>query len=505
MTRRIERIRVAVEVPPMPSSKKPPKESLDHDAASRARLQKLVELLEEEVGEQTGEGATLEEENDAAVAVVKDMLWRREDTKLRGAVTTAAEVEVEGRRYSRLKQASSAAYYGKWGAHEIEEPLYREVGVHNGPTIKPIELRMGMVARHMTPDLARVMGELSADRSSREVERTMRTTDLVPPSRAFIEKRMKQMAGEIAEECDVLEQAARAATPVPAEVASVSCGLDRYSVRMSEAIDDEQEVAERAAPHRSEPYVRTPPPPRQYHYRKAWVGSATTYNAEGKALSTWHYSVEDEADPNALADRVAADVKLVLEAHPTISVHCIQDAAPELRAMPEALSRALPPTAAVRELVDFEHLAKYYLDKVVDTCEPDGDPHHMKSWYRGELLRDDAAIDRIWRNLREKAKRLAHQDTPARNAVAAALRYIRKRKQKMRYASFYKANLPIGSGATESTCWQIQRRVQRPGQSWEVAGLRGILAVRSLVLSERWDEAWKPYAAKHRKDVHVIN
>ena len=253
------------------------------------------------------------------------------------------------------------------------------------------------------------------------------------------------------------------------------------------------------------PYERTPPPPRSYHYRKAWVGSATTYDAAGAALQTWNYSVEADADPNALADRVAADVNRVLRTHPTIPVHCIQDAAPELRAMPEALDRALPSSTVVRELVDFEHLAKYYLDKVVDTCEPEGDPDHMKQWYRAELLRDDRAIDRISRNLREKAKRLDPEDTAACDAVTAALRYIRTRKEKMRYASLHQADLPIGSGATESTCWQMQRRVQRPGQSWETPGLRGILAVRALVISERWSEAWKPYAASHRKVVHCVH
>jgi hypothetical protein len=72
-------------------------------------------------------------------------------------------------------------------------------------------------------------------------------------------------------------------------------------------------------------------------------------------------------------------------------------------------------------------------------------------------------------------------------------------------SSLHQANLPIGSGATESTCWQMQRRVQRPGQSWETPGLRGILAVRALVISERWSEAWKPYAASHRKVVHCVN
>jgi hypothetical protein len=35
------------------------------------------------------------------------------------------------------------------GSHRIEEALYREVGVYNGPTIKPIELRVGF-NEHMT-------------------------------------------------------------------------------------------------------------------------------------------------------------------------------------------------------------------------------------------------------------------------------------------------------------------------------------------------------------------
>jgi hypothetical protein len=73
----------------------------------------------------------------------------------------------------------------------------------------------------------------------------------------------------------------------------------------------------------------------------------------------------------------------------------------------------------------------------------------------------------------------------------------------MRYAAHYAANLPIGSGATESTCWQMQQRVKLPGQSWE-AGLRGVLAMRGLALSERWVAAWQPYAARYRKEVRIL-
>jgi hypothetical protein len=454
-------------------------------------------MIDREVREMLGPDATFEQEQEAAAAVASDALWLRADERLREKVTTTDEVEVEGRRYHRLEQASSATYHSPWGSHHIEEALYREGGVHNGPTIKPIELRVGII-EHMTPDMARIVGELSADRSSRGVERTLRATRLVPPSRAFIAKHTTEMGIEIADQVSVLEEVARATEVVPVEVASVSTGLDRMSARMSELADP------MTAPPttRTEPYERTPPPPKEHHYRKAWVGSTSIYDAKGNELRTWRYAVEADADPTKLAERVAKDVAWILKARPGIPVHCVQDAAPELDRLPEALATVLPTNANVVEIVDLEHLMEY-LEAVVDTCEPEGDPHDWKGWYRSSLLQDDTAIDTIWRKLCALAKRLPGRGTDGRKAVAAALSYIRTRKAKMRYATHYKANLPIGSGATESTCWQMQQRVKLPGQSWDKPGLRGILAMRALVLSDRWSAAWQPYAATHRKEVRA--
>ena len=459
---------------------------------------RVAAMIDREVREMLGPDATFEEEQDAAAAVTSDALWLRADNRLHEKVTTADEVEMEGRRYHRLEQDSSATYHCPWGSHRIEEALYREVGVHNGPTIKPIELRVGII-EHMTPDMARIVGELSADRSSRGVERTLRATRLVPPSRAFLAKHTTEMGIEIADQVGELEQVAREAEEVPGDVASVSSGLDRMSVRMGEPAD----LDTACAPSRTEPYERTPPPPKEHHYRKAWVGSTSVYDPQGNELHTWRYAAEADADPVALASRVAADVAWIARAHPEVPVHCVQDAAPELDRLPEALARTLPKTTTVIQLVDFEHLMEY-LENIVDACEPEGDPHDWKGWYRSLLLRDDQAIDTIWRRLRDLAKRLPGRGTAARTAVAAALSYIRRRKSKMRYASHYAANLPIGSGATESTCWQMQQRVKLPGQSWDKPGLRGILAMRALVLSDRWSASWPAYAATHRKEVRAV-
>jgi hypothetical protein len=323
-----------------------------------------------------------------------------------------------------------------------------------------------------------------------------------PPSRAVLEKRIKLVAGEVAERAEELEAASRATAEIPAEVASVSCGLDRFAVRMAEPASEET-LDTRPPPRRTTPYTRAVPPPLEHHWRMAWVGTVSTYDSDGKELDTWCYSAEAGADPSTLARRAAEDVLCVLEVHPTAPVHVVQDGAPELRALPKTLADMLPASATVRTLIDFEHLAGY-LDDVVDACEPEGDPHNMKSWYRGELLRDDAAIDRIYRGLRDRAKQLPGRNTKARKAVAAALSYIRERKHHMRYASHHAANLTIGSGATEGTCWSMQQRVKRPAQSWGTPGVRGTLAVRALVKSERWHAAWQSYAANHRGIVRPL-
>jgi hypothetical protein len=332
-------------------------------------------------------------------------------------------------------------------------------------------------------------------------------TGHVPPGRAFLEKRGSKLAQSVAADAPSLEAAARAAETIPAQVASVSCGLDRMSVRVNEP------ASPQSAPRRkrTEPYVRSAPEPQEAHWRKAWAGSMSLYDREGKELRTLMYGAEATTDQNALAARVAADVLAIVAAHPGIKVHCVQDAAPELRAMPEALVRAMPTGTSFVELVDIEHLARDYLDEVVDACEPAGDPHDMKGWYRNELLRDDGAIERIWRKLRDLGKRLPIEHAQARSAVATALTYIRHRKDKMRYASHYAANLPIGSGATEGTCWQMQARVKRPGQSWQsveqpdqarrTPGLNGVMTTRGLVLSDRWDAAWDAHAANHQQDL----
>lgn len=463
-------------------------------------LQQLAKQVRDEVRRRHGSDLTFEQRRDAAASVMGDVLWVDEAQDLEELTSDDDEIDIEGVLYRRLEQSSSAVYYGRWGSHHVVESLYRQVGVHNGPTVKPLEYRVGMISRHMTPDLARIVGELSADSNSREVETILGAVGLVSPSRSFLEKRTTQMAGQMASEIECLEQEAREREPTPAEVASVSCGMDRMAIRMAEPADPETTPS----PQRTEPYQRTPPPPKDHNYRMAWVGSTTAYDKNGDPLHTWRYAVEANADSDEIAHRVTADTTWLVRQYPGIPVQCIQDGAPELVILPKMLTEKLPADTAVNQLVDFEHLMGY-LDKVVDACEPNGDPKDRKGQYRAQLLEDDGAIDRIWRKLQrlEGALPKTEATESKREAIAAALSYIGKRKDNMRYASFHSQGLAIGSGATEGTVGLMQQRVKRRGQSWETRGLRGVLNMRCLVLSGRWGAAWQAFAADHRKEVRA--
>jgi len=186
-------------------------------ARAKARsVERLSAMIEREVQRRLGANSTFEQRNNMRAEIIKEAAFRGADDDLQGMTTDDEEVEEEDGRYRRLDQASSATYFGRWGPHRIAEPLFRKVGVRNGPTIKPIERRAGII-ENMTPDMACIVGGLGADHSSREVERTLWRTGIVAPSRAFLEKRGSQLALDVATKVVELETAARSqAVPAPA-------------------------------------------------------------------------------------------------------------------------------------------------------------------------------------------------------------------------------------------------------------------------------------------------
>ncbi|MEO6892299.1 MAG: ISKra4 family transposase [Ktedonobacteraceae bacterium] len=71
------------------------------------------------------------------------------------------------------------------------------------------------------------------------------------------------------------------------------------------------------------------------------------------------------------------------------------------------------------------------------------------------------------------------------------LRYLHKRAAQMQYPLYQQAGWPIGSGMAESgNKLVVQARLKGAGMHWERTRVNPMLALRTTLCSERWQEGW---------------
>lgn len=79
----------------------------------------------------------------------------------------------------------------------------------------------------------------------------------------------------------------------------------------------------------------------------------------------------------------------------------------------------------------------------------------------------------------------------ARKELDAQLNYFRSHADKMQYADYVAAGLPIGSGVTEAGCKElIKARFCRSGMRWNRGSGAKVLQLRAIRLSAQWESFW---------------
>lgn len=80
--------------------------------------------------------------------------------------------------------------------------------------------------------------------------------------------------------------------------------------------------------------------------------------------------------------------------------------------------------------------------------------------------------------------------------IQTQIGYFEKNKAYMQYAGFRQQGLFIGSGVVESACKHlVGDRLKKAGMEWTVQGANNIIALRSVVLSNRMEEYWEQRTA----------
>jgi hypothetical protein len=97
----------------------------------------------------------------------------------------------------------------------------------------------------------------------------------------------------------------------------------------------------------------------------------------------------------------------------------------------------------------------------------------------------------------------ARDPTAAAAARAATLGYLESRTAQLAYPRCRAAGYPIGSGAVESANKVVvQDRLKGSGMHWAPQSVNPMLALRTVVCADRWDEAWPAVCRHLRRQAH---
>jgi len=388
------------------------------------------------------------------------------------------DVLVDGVRY-RLHTWGRLDYHSVVGPLSVRRPIFRKVGVRNGPTVVPLELAAGLVER-ATPALAGRVAMAKADGASRDLHRQLLASHRVPPSRSTLEVMGNAVGSALDQRRAVLEAAARRSETLPDGARTLVLGLDRTSAPMEEDLPPETPRGPR-----KKPYVRSPPPPVTVNYRMAFVGTVAFADADGDILHSYKYGATREDGPDPILHSMMQDVRRALHQDSSLRIVVVQDAAKEMWTLVTGALELEPSVRMWEELVDHYH-AMAHLWAAAQAME--GNAQEIMADWKAALRKDDDAIDAIAELLRREVER-GYLPT-YRIAMEDELTFITNNGARMRYASLRDADFPIGSGVTEGACKSFfSCRCKRSGQRWRNPGLRATLACRTQLVNGRLDRA----------------
>jgi hypothetical protein len=92
-----------------------------------------------------------------------------------------------------------------------------------------------------------------------------------------------------------------------------------------------------------------------------------------------------------------------------------------------------------------------------------------------------------------------HRQHPDQEVLAENLTYLEKREAQLHYPEFQAQGWPIGSGVVESANKVVvEARLKGAGKHWARAHVNPMVALRTLVCNDRWEEGWPQIAMQLR-------
>jgi len=142
------------------------------------------------------------------------------------------------------------------------------------------------------------------------------------------------------------------------------------------------------------------------------------------------------------------------------------------------------------QIVDFHHAGER-LGKLAELVYP----RDTKEWKR---LRKKW-VTKLWNGKIDALFTAVLAALPKRKRKTGekALEYFQNHRERMRYDEFRAKGYFIGSGVVEAACKTLVcQRFKCSGMHWSQSGLKHLLAIRTALLSNRYDDFWNWHASK---------
>jgi hypothetical protein len=399
---------------------------------------------------------------------------------------TDSVVEKDGQML-RKKKLSPHSVICVFGPVTYQRGLYQHDS--GGRTWSPVDAKAGLDHEYLTPLVKEGCLFLLASESPVAAEAILKKCANFQPSASCLYA-LIQSAGQLIEAHeDELYGAIHADESSPSGTRSLAVSMDGANVLLNEAGDKKGRPRER--PGREEEPASA--------YRNAMVGTLTFYGDVP----------EDGVSPEKLSGRVVARMPEKGAVHFKARFEREVEAA---RAQVPAGTRLVMVCDGARgiwkyvaetelfqdfvQVVDYyhavEHLSKAG-EAIFGKCSPEGERWHAR--WRKRLLEKPDGVSSLLRNL-DYCRERRRLGKAARKALATERGYFLRNKGLMKYAQMRTEGLPIGSGPVEAACKVVvKQRLCRSGQRWSRVGGQGILHLRTLVQSGRWELFWPRFQA----------
>ena len=151
------------------------------------------------------------------------------------------------------------------------------------------------------------------------------------------------------------------------------------------------------------------------------------------------------------------------------------------------------------EILDLLHVTPRLWKAAHLFCD---DQQQAASFVRERLTRLlQGGVDGMIRGLRRMAScRLRGK---SRRTVETICQYFENNRERMHYDVYLAEGYPIASGVIEGACRHVVKdRMERSGMNWVIPGAQSMLSLRTIYLSDAWDEFMEWYSESETSRLH---